>query len=95
MLVQPGHFILGLSHTSLQQLSSSDQGSNNALLSRERKETKSMLQGSEGRNQWYIFGDDGSLMVLRETTVTGKIVAVPAVNHRVIEITGGLICFGN
>lgn len=54
-----------------------------------------MLQGSEGRNQWYIFGDDGSLMVLRETTVTGKIVAVPAVNHRVIEITGGLICFGN
>jgi len=54
-----------------------------------------MLQGSEGRKQWCIFGDDGSLMVLRETTVTGKIVAVPAVNHRVIEITGGLICFGN
>lgn len=78
MLVQHGHFIVDLSHTSL-QLSFSDQGSNNALLSRKRKEAKSMLEGSGGRKQWCSFGDDGSLMVLRETTVTGKFSAVQAV----------------
>lgn len=52
-----------------------------------------MLEGSGGRKQQYSFGYDGSLVVLRETTVTGKIVAVPAVN-RIQKLQEGLFVLG-